>query len=128
MHNVTLISTEHRENGKCNPDELHKILESINPNVIFEEEANDDTYKKYDIYKQIIKEHCTMRDKYGFAYLNSEKCTELFLKMKITEKQLIEFIGFGKNELLRIYNLFHKEHDNRENAMLLKIYNERFFP
>src|SRR4051812_31711696 len=127
MYNVTLISTEHKENGKCNPDELHKIIESINPEVIFEEEANDDTYKKYyneegsfkslevqcirkylrnhdvkhipvdlainhpfeewdfmfgefrkyDIYKQAIKEHCALRDSDGFSYLNSEKCSEL---------------------------------------------------
>lgn len=173
MYNITLISTEHRESGKCNPDELHKIIETINPDVIFEEEANDekfqeyyndensfnslevqcikkylqnhdikhipidiksnfnfkewdfvfDTFIKYDVYKQIIKEHCTLRNEDGFAYLNSEKCAELFDKMKTTERQLIEFSGINKNELLRIYNSFHKEHDNRENAMLLNIYN-----
>jgi len=36
MH-ITLISTNHRENGKCNADELYRIIESINPEVIFEE-------------------------------------------------------------------------------------------
>jgi hypothetical protein len=173
MHNVTLISTEHKVSGKCNPDELHKIIESLNPDVIFEEERNDDTFqkyyseeysfnslevqcikkylqnhvikhipvdielnqtfeewnymfdtfKKYDVFKQILKEHCALRDKDGFAYLNSEKCMVLFDKMKTAERQIIEFIGINKNELIRIYNLFHKEHDNRENAMLLNIYN-----
>jgi DNA-binding protein Fis len=175
MYNVTLISTEHRESGKCNPDELHKIIESISPEVIFEEQTNDDTFQKYyneensfkslevqcikkylqnhdikhipvdieinqfltfrewdyvfdtfnkyDVYKQILKEHCALRDKDGFAYLNSEKCTVLFDKMKTAERQIIEFSGVNKNELIRIYNLFHKEHDNRENAMLLNIYN-----
>lgn len=175
MYNVTLISTEHKESGKCNSDELYRIIEYISPEVIFEEETDDntfkqyyseetsfipleiqcikkymqnhnikhipvdigvnqyltfkewdymfDTFKKYAVYKQIVKEHCTLRDKEGFAYLNSEKCLELFDKMKVTEKQLIEFSGINKNELLRIYKLFHKEHDNRENAMLLNIYN-----
>jgi len=176
MYNITLISTEHKESGKCNPDELHKIIESINPEVIFEEETNDekyhkyyneehsckslevqciikylkkyniqhipvdiepnqylsyrewdymfDTFNKYDVYKQIVQEHCALRNKEGFTYLNSKKCSELFDKMKITEKQLIEFSGiFCKDELLRIYKLFHKEHDNRENAMLRNIYN-----
>lgn len=175
MYNITLISTEHKESGKCNSDELLRIIESINPDVIFEEETNDETYqkyyteentfkslevqsikkylqnhdikhipvdigsnqyltfrkwdymfgefKKYVTYKQIEKDHCTLREKEGFAYLNSEKCLELFEKMKITEKQLIEFSGINKNELLRIYNLFHKEHDYRENGMLLNIYN-----
>ena len=37
MHNITLISTSHTESGKCNSDELYKIIESINPEVIFEE-------------------------------------------------------------------------------------------
>jgi hypothetical protein len=37
MHNITLIGTIHSENEKCNPDELYKILEDINPEVIFDE-------------------------------------------------------------------------------------------
>lgn len=37
MFNVILISTVHNENGKCNSDELLKIIENISPNVIFEE-------------------------------------------------------------------------------------------
>lgn len=173
MYNITLISTEHRESGKCNSDELYKIIETLNPDVIFEEETNDEkfqeyynkensfnslevqsikkfiqnhnikhipvdiktnfnysewdymfeTFKKYNVYKQTIKEHCELRDKDGFSYLNSEKCMELFDKMKTTERQLIEFSGNNRDELLRIYNSFHKEHDNREDAMLLNIYN-----
>ncbi len=37
MFNITLIGTQHLESGKCNSDELYKIIESINPDVIFEE-------------------------------------------------------------------------------------------
>ena len=44
MCKVLIIFTEHRESGKCNSDELLKILESIKPDVIFEEEHNDDHY------------------------------------------------------------------------------------
>jgi hypothetical protein len=175
MHNITLISTEHRSSGKCNSDELCTILESINPNVIFEEETDDDkyisyysdsnsfkslevqaiikhkqkhtirhipvdakpnqylsfkewdylfnTFNKYVAYKQIVKDHCALRDKDGFDYLNSKKCAELFVKMKNIERQIIEFSAVDKNELFRIYELFHREHDYRENTMLLNIYN-----
>lgn len=175
MHNLTLISTEHRESGKCDPDELHKIIVSISPEVIFEEQTNDDTFqkyyneenssitlevqcikkylqnhdikhipvdielnqfltfrewdymfdtfKKYNVYNQILKEHCALRDKDGFDYLNSEKCRVLCDKMMTAERQIIEFSGINKNELIRIHNLFQKEQDNRENAMLLNIYN-----
>jgi len=44
---LRLALRERRERGKCNPDELHKIIESISPDVIFEEETNDDTFQKY---------------------------------------------------------------------------------
>ncbi len=173
MYNVTLISTEHRESGKCNSDELYKIIEFLDPEVIFEEEVDDeryqklytdenyvkslevkcvirylqnhdtnhipidiesnfnfkewdymfDTFKKYNVYNQIVEEHCKQRDRDGFTYLNSGKCVDLFDKMKATERQLIEFSGLNKNELLRIHSIFHKKHDNRENDMLLNIYN-----
>ena len=35
MNDITLISTIHIERGKCNSNELYKIIESINPDVIF---------------------------------------------------------------------------------------------
>lgn len=37
MYSISLISTIHSENGKCNHNELYKILESINPEMIFDE-------------------------------------------------------------------------------------------
>ena len=47
MKKVIIISTEHMESGKCSSNELLKIIESINPEVIFEEEPNDDQYRSY---------------------------------------------------------------------------------
>ncbi|MGE4346867.1 MAG: hypothetical protein AB7D46_05575 [Flavobacteriaceae bacterium] len=47
MYNITLISTVHKEIGKCNSDELYKIFESINPDVIFLE-AFEENYSEYD--------------------------------------------------------------------------------
>ncbi len=37
MYSVILIGTSHSEKGKCNPYELYKILEDIQPEVIFDE-------------------------------------------------------------------------------------------
>lgn len=37
MYHIILIGTIHKEKGKCNSDELHKILEDINPEMIFDE-------------------------------------------------------------------------------------------
>jgi hypothetical protein len=47
INRITLISTVHKEIGKCNSDELYKIIESINPDVIFLE-ALKENYTNYD--------------------------------------------------------------------------------
>ena len=47
MHHITFISTIHKEIGKCNHQELHKIIEKISPDVIFLE-AIEETYSKYE--------------------------------------------------------------------------------
>jgi hypothetical protein len=49
MHNITFISTVHDEIGKCNADELLKIVEKISPEVVFLE-ALDETYSDYEKY------------------------------------------------------------------------------
>lgn len=41
MCNITLISSLHKELGKCNPTELFRIIERIQPEVIFEELSID---------------------------------------------------------------------------------------
>ncbi|RTL58802.1 MAG: hypothetical protein EKK37_10790 [Sphingobacteriales bacterium] len=41
MYNITLVGTHHGEIGKSNSDELYKIIESLNPDVIFEELSTD---------------------------------------------------------------------------------------
>lgn len=49
MLSITFISTIHKKIGKCNADELCKILEKINPDVVFLE-ALEDTYSEYQQY------------------------------------------------------------------------------
>jgi pheromone shutdown protein TraB len=81
-----------------------------------------DTFRKYDVYRKLDNEQNLLTAQYGFAYLNSNKCSELFDKKKITEKNLMGF-EINKNILFHIYKLFHEEQDNRENEMLKNIYN-----
>ena len=47
MQNITIVFSSHLAIGKCNPSELYKIIESINPEVIFEELSVDFFYKVY---------------------------------------------------------------------------------
>jgi len=37
MHNIIVISSFHYHLGNCNPDELYRIIEAIQPEIIFEE-------------------------------------------------------------------------------------------
>ena len=53
MNNITLICTVHEEKGICNINELYKIIERINPEIIFEEinpSAFDEYYKDKKSY------------------------------------------------------------------------------
>jgi hypothetical protein len=47
MHNITLVNTYHAEKGNCNLLELYKIIEEINPEVIFEELYEKDFNEQY---------------------------------------------------------------------------------
>jgi hypothetical protein len=37
MFNITLLASVHKERGICNSDELYKIIERVDPEIIFEE-------------------------------------------------------------------------------------------
>ena len=81
-------------------------------------------YKHDDVYKTLVDESKSLTEQYGFDYLNSKKYLDFDDKMKLKEKQLIDSNIFNKNELLHIYELWHKEIiDHRENEMLRNIYN-----
>jgi hypothetical protein len=41
MFNITLLSSFHKIHGKCNPGELYKIIEEIQPEILFEELSYD---------------------------------------------------------------------------------------
>lgn len=176
MYNIILIGTAHIENGQCNSDELYKIIESINPNVIFEELSSNlfdiiynanslnlppdvvteikcikkyvqnhnikhfpvdidiryisdneqnwmfDTFEKYDDYNKIDNEQSLLAAQYGFNFINSDKCLGLSEQKNIVIKNIIE-IDINKNELSRVHQLFNKQDNIRENAMLKNIYN-----
>lgn len=47
IHNITFISTVHKEIGKCNADELCSILGKESPDVVFLE-AIENTYSNYE--------------------------------------------------------------------------------
>ena len=52
MYNITIISSFHKVYGKCNTDELYKIIEQLQPDVIFEELSYQDFEIIYSPYYQ----------------------------------------------------------------------------
>lgn len=54
MYNLNLVFTRHDEMGNCNSFELHRIIEKINPEIIFEELSvsnYDKAYKEQSLIK-----------------------------------------------------------------------------
>ena len=47
MYNITVICTKHKEFENCNSMELHRIIESIRPEIIFEELSDTNFHKCY---------------------------------------------------------------------------------
>src|SRR6266446_1104898 len=48
MHKITLVCSVHRENGRCNAEELVKILRAIEPDTVFEEMRPSEFYFHYE--------------------------------------------------------------------------------
>ncbi|MDR0438161.1 MAG: hypothetical protein LBH22_07675 [Bacteroidales bacterium] len=77
MSNITLISTTHKEIGKCNSDELLKIIEEIRPDVIFLE-AFESNYTYYDHFLfstyGVFNKKLEMEAIQKYYQINSFKC------------------------------------------------------
>ncbi len=87
MQNVKVIASVHNEIGQCNADSLYNILESIRPQVIFEEQTDDEFYK--NLYKpgrdlkilevQAIKKY---KENYDVVCVPVDLEPELYLTMQ----------------------------------------------
>jgi hypothetical protein len=78
MQSITLISTVHKEIGKCNSNELLKIIEIENPEVIFLEafersytEYQKLTFSQFDVYHQKLEIQALQRygENHTFEYI-----------------------------------------------------------
>jgi hypothetical protein len=97
MYNITLICTVHKENGKCNYRELNKIIEIINPDIIFEEipySIFTENYKEQsknileiNAIKNYLEKHQVIQipvDRYGLS--NSQQKDFDYMFEKIVRK------------------------------------------
>lgn len=85
MHNITFISTVHDEIGKCNADELCKIIEKIKPEVIFLE-ALEDTYSKYEY--SLFLSYGIYHNKLEISAIQKYCCNDSFKYIPVLDKEL----------------------------------------
>jgi len=184
MSSITLIATTHTEKGLCNANELFKIIEQINPEVIFEEippgkfeavyagtrkaSLEVKTVKAYlqkypdvhhypvdldieqatekeikqevdgvayicndysDEYHYLSGMISLQSEKYGFPYLNNDRCSELILRKKVLETQVLDALKRDKNQMAMdherlglAYKQWIDQIDDREKEMVRNIY------
>jgi DNA-binding protein Fis len=106
MHNITLICTVHKIVGKCTPDELYKIIQKINPEVIFEE---IDFSRRNDYYRnQYVK---TIETLVIVKYLQNHICEHIPVETYDVPDLYIKNEDFlnGKFVSNNIYNALWKK-------------------
>ncbi|MEQ1797442.1 MAG: hypothetical protein ABL872_05790 [Lacibacter sp.] len=80
-------------------------------------------------YNDLSNQISYLSEIYGFSFLNSDRCSELILRKKFLEKQILDTLKtdntqktLNHEELDLAYKLWIGQIDDRENAMLRNIY------
>ena len=85
MHNITFISTIHKEIGKCNAEELYNIINKLSPEVIFLE-ALDETYSTYEKY--LFSTYGVFHKKLEISAIQKYNCNTSFQYVPVCENGL----------------------------------------
>jgi len=107
MYNITLISTNHSESGKCNSDELYKIIESINPETIFEELSS----KRFDDYYNGNLTYASLEVKCIKKYLQTHSTNHLPVDIANPNRPSNEILMFEEFEKDAEYKKLKYEHN-----------------
>lgn len=107
MYNITLINTAHSELGRCNSDELYKIIESINPQVIFEELPS----KSFNYYYSDSPYCIPLEVKCIKKYLQNHKAKHIPVDIADPNRTPLERLMFEKFEKDSGYKKIKHEHN-----------------
>ena len=110
MFNITLLSSFHKIIGKCNPDELYKIIEEIQPEIIFEELSCDVFDRIYSVgYEPQTVEAITIKkylQKHSIKHLPVDnfpmKETDLLSEAQIIWDSSSEYRELWNKKLLKL--------------------------
>lgn len=104
MYNITLVCTHHSEFGKCNSDELYKIIESIRPDIIFEE-LTQDLFDKF--YKENKIPYEPPEIKSVKRYLIDHKINNIPVDINVSQNLSTNEIEYMFNTLKK-YSVYSK--------------------
>jgi hypothetical protein len=105
MNSIILIATGHKENGNCSSDELYKIIEYLNPDLIFEELS---TYYSSLIYEGRLND--SLETASIKRYLQKKEVTHLPVDIDSFDgKQLID--RYFKAEIVKMFDTFDQSPD-----------------
>ncbi len=139
MQNISLICTHHSEIGKCNSDELYNIIDSINPNIIFEELPNSLFDKVYnenilgleELLEEVLEIKCIKKylqthniknipvDIMTNSIFSKEinfvfdffKKYDIYNEIEIEQKKIMKIEGFAYLNSAKHSELLHKKKD-----------------
>ena len=127
MHNIFLLSSFHKELGKCNSNELYKIIEEIRPEIIFEELPNDifdiiytKGYKPESLEAITIKKYL---EKYHTQHIPVDTCEineiDLFNRYDIIWNKSIEYQNCLNKQLSMVNQYGYSFLNSDDHAELL---------
>lgn len=113
MHKITLVCTHHSEFGKCNSDELFKIIESIKPEVIFEE-LTQDLFDRFYTENSIPNEPPEIKS--VKRYIKDLTIRHIPVDINVSDTLSIKEINYMFNTLGK-YNIYSElEEDQKKSA------------
>jgi hypothetical protein len=87
-----------------------------------------DVFNGYDViwdrsieYAELFKQRLSMISQFGYSFLNSNSCAELFDKMHVIEKNVL--FEMNDTKLFHQYKSYTELHDKRDIEILHNIYN-----
>ena len=149
MHHITLLGTVHEAAGECNFQSLYRILEAINPQVIFEElfPSDFDAYYKDktktrlepDVINLYSENHKIIHIPVDYDYMPPKTFWDRYHRMHVTieahspeYRNTVDTLSFYKRQYgFRFLNSPEHERLNREwydaiSNTLLRLNNEEF--
>lgn len=110
---IVVVFTEHLESGVCNADELCRIMETIRPEIIFEEDPDDEQYKAQyegDCKSRTLEKQAIVRYKsiYDVEHVPIDKPIDEEASIYAQHRLGLEYKGNGVHASLVKKHCFHR--------------------